>query len=135
MTPSGENAKNFPCVFWDGVQTGIPYKDSLFVTSRVDIDHQISHTTPQAAPYGFKVLDDTELVSSGDVPVDVTAVLKLSSGGAEASGICNAACGVSESCVGWNLNLATFECSLIGLPGTGNPLAPPSDAHCLVQMI
>ena len=131
-TASGQNATKYPCVFWDGAETGIENKDTMFVTSRVDIDHQIAHTTPQTAPYGFKIKNDTKLVSSTDVPINVIATLTLSSSAYAANGLCNGACNAADECVGWNLVLATFECSLLALSTTGalssNPVQELSTA-------
>jgi hypothetical protein len=90
----------------------------MFVSSRVDVDHQISHTTPEAAAYGFQVKNDTKLVSTGSVQTNILSTVELeeiTSNGFVADGLCNAECDANDDCVGWNLLLSSFQCSLIGL--------------------
>ena len=43
----------------------------------MDVDHQISHTTPEAAAYGFQVKNDTKLVSTGSVQTIIISSVEL----------------------------------------------------------
>ena len=112
-------------VFKDGSETGIPSKNSMFVTSRIDIDHQISHLTPQTAPYGFMIENNTELEGSLVQLIDINSA-------ETADAICSAACNTVSNCAGWNLYSPSTKprCALLSDKYDGNALR----SYCFVML-